>query len=142
MPVIGYPISIALSQSDLNALEDLVVHAMRSGDESSLRIIGYGEITTVLLLDTDDGTFAVKRLPVMKSRQAAEHVAQTIHDYVEALTNRGLHVVPNEACILERDNNDVVVYCVQTALAEDSLATNWFRERQPGRMPDAIRAHR
>jgi hypothetical protein len=123
--------SIALSQSDLHALEDQVVHAVRTGDESCLRIIGYGEITTVLLLETNDGTFAVKRLPVMKSLADAEHVAHTIDAYVEALSARGIHVVPNEARILERDNGDFIVYCVQTALSEESLATNWFRDHDP-----------
>ena len=91
-----------LAQSDLEALEDQVHHAVVSGDESALNIIGYGEITTVLLLNSPDGTFAVKRLPVMKSRKNAEHVAAMIQKYTHALEGLGVCVVPNEARILDR----------------------------------------
>lgn len=116
---------IALTDTDLNALEDRVRHAIESGDESSLNIIGYGEITTVLLLETDTGSFAVKRLPVVRSRANAEHIVDTIHAYVDRLHERGIQVVPNEARILEREH-ECVVYCCQEAMPEESLAVNWF----------------
>lgn len=118
---------LTLTQSDLEALEERVHHAVVSGDESALTIIGYGEITTVLLLETANGIFAVKRLPVMKSRESAEHVAATIQQYTDALSGRGVHIVPNEARILEHNPNSFIVYCVQTALNEADLATNWFK---------------
>lgn len=120
-----------LAQSDLEVLEEHVHCAVTSGDESSLTIIGYGEITTVLLLETSDGAFAVKRLPVMKSRGAAEHVASTITEYTDALSAKGVHVVPNEARILERDSDSFIVYCVQTALPDAEIATNWFKAHAP-----------
>ena len=118
--------SLNLTDSGLRALEDRVRHAIRSGDESSLNIIGYGEITTVILLETEAGRFAVKRLPVVRSRADAEHVADTIHAYVDRLTERGIHVVPNEARVLEHDG-EFVVYCCQEAMPEEALAVNWFR---------------
>lgn len=102
---------------------------MISGDESALNIIGYGEITTVLMLETADGRFAVKRLPVMKSRADAEHIASPIDSNAAALTEKGMHVVPNEARILERDANVFVVYCVQTAPNESGLAANRFKNQ-------------
>lgn len=120
-----------IEQADLEKLEEAVCNAIATGDESSLKIIGYGEITTVLLLTTQDGTFAVKRLPVVKSRANADHIAETIRTYVDALRASHVDVVPNEARIVERDNGSFVVYCVQEAVSEDALAANWFHEHSP-----------
>lgn len=119
------PIMLALKNNDLEQLEANVRRAIRTGDESALFVLGYGEITTVLLLDTDDGSFALKRLPVVKSRENAEHVAETIHAYVDRLRAAGVNVVPNEARIVE-DSGEFVVYCCQHALPIEALAVNWF----------------
>jgi len=120
---------INLAQSDLRDLEDKVHHAVVTGDESALHIIGFGEITTVLMLETAEGRFALKRLPVMKSRAAAEHVTSTIDAYAAALTEKGVHIVPNEARTIERGAESFIVYCVQVALDESELATNRFKHQ-------------
>ncbi|MCZ7529011.1 MAG: hypothetical protein M5U31_00875 [Acidimicrobiia bacterium] len=47
----------------VTCLEDEVAHALETGDVSGLEILGYGEISVVVALETDEGRFACKRLP-------------------------------------------------------------------------------
>ena len=56
-----------LSDDELRRLEDLVEAALSSGDERSLPVLGYGEISLVLSWPPGDGRFACKRLPPFRS---------------------------------------------------------------------------
>lgn len=115
-----------LSEQALGALEAQVQHAIATGDQSALHLIGWGEVTVALRLDTEQGSYACKRLPAFPDRAAAERCARAIENYVAALTAKGLTVVPTTAHILE-SSRELRLYLVQPALPREQLGPNHFR---------------
>ncbi|MCB1257728.1 MAG: hypothetical protein KDB26_11520, partial [Microthrixaceae bacterium] len=63
------------STAPLEEVESAVLHALESGDESGLRILGYGEISLVIGWPTQQPAFACKRLPPFADRAAADAYA-------------------------------------------------------------------
>ena len=113
------------------ALADLdakVKEALASGDESRLRVLGYGEISTVVALTVPEGTFACKRLPPFDGRQRYEAYARVFESYVSALTARGVVPVESQLSVLDGEGGTVVAYCVQPILSPDALLPKYFAE--------------
>lgn len=115
-----------LSEHALGALEAQVQHAIATGDQSALHLIGWGEVTVALRLDTEQGSYACKRLPAFPDREAADRCARAIENYVAALTATGIHVVPTTARVLE-SGGERRLYLVQPALPREQLGPNHFR---------------
>lgn len=126
----------SISETALRDLEEKVRRALESGDETALRVIGYGEISTVLLNETPDGAFACKRLPIFSRRSEAEEVVGMMDRYVEALRAAGIDVVESESRIVEWDDGTFVVYSVQPALDPESLGPDRLHALSP---EDALR---
>lgn len=104
----------------LAELESRVSAAIRSGDTSALDIIGYGEISTVLRLQTGDGEYAAKRLPPFPPG-AFHDYSLTFHRYLRTLEDLGTMPVESR---LETHGDTEAVYCVQpmqTTLLVDVL---------------------
>lgn len=110
-----------IGTGELTVLEETVEHALRTGDERRLRVLGYGEISTVLGWPPDEPRVVCKRLPPFPSRAAADAYADTFARYLEALATRGLRVVASEPVVLDRPGG-TVVHCVQPALPADTIA--------------------
>jgi hypothetical protein len=105
-----------LSSELLSELERDVQHALDTGDESALEVLGYGEISPVLALTAQGARFAAKRLPVFSSREAFERYRACFGDYLEALGGAGVQVVPTELQDVTRADGRIAAYCVQPAL--------------------------
>ena len=114
------------SLADVSGIEESIEHAVQSGDASPLPVIGYGEISVALKLSTHSGDFVCKRLVPVESRELAEQTAQTIHTYIDRLSDRGFDVVPTETPILERPEGHVL-YCVQPMLNPGTLGPDFLR---------------
>lgn len=111
---------------DVADLERTVDAALARGDDSALHVLGYGEITTVIAWPEPDGPYACKRLPLFtKARFAAYQPA--FDDYVEALTARGVDVLPTELVHQTRADGWIVAYCIQPVLPRDSLLPEVLR---------------
>ncbi len=117
-----------IPEDELAAFEDLVESALERGDERGIDIIGYGEVTTVLALDSSVGRRAVKRMPPFASAAQAETYENLVRRYVEALRAGGLEPVETQLQRVERKGGRVVVYCVQPSLAPGELAPAYVRE--------------
>lgn len=126
----------------VGTLENDVTRALETGDVSNLDILGYGEISVVVALDTDQGRFACKRLPRFSNRTAFERYAELVDDYLEALREAGVEpvsstLVPIEPGVGTYHGIDVdtglVAYCVQPAFDPPCLAPNLLAE--PGSEP-------
>lgn len=135
----------SIFESALRDLETKVRHALKSGDETALRVIGYGEISTVLLNETPEGAFACKRLPIFSHRADAEEVVGMMDRYVDALRATGIEPVASESKIVESNDGSFVVYSVQPALNPQSLGPDHLRTlsaddalREIGRIWDLI----
>jgi len=119
-------VSARISDETLFDLDARVRHALKTGDESGLNVSGYGEVTTVLLVETPEGRVACKRLPQTDTRDAPDHWVTMIGRYVEALGDAGLTVVDNEIRVLEIPGDAFVTYSIQPALDPATLGPNYF----------------
>jgi hypothetical protein len=113
-------------EEDLAALERRIQEALRSGDESGLDILGYGEISTVVTLASRGGRYACKRMPPLPSRARFEAYREVFLRYVERLEQRGTRIVPTEMLGVDSEQG-VSAYCVQPLLDPKTLLPNWLR---------------
>ena len=120
-----------LSDDELRRLEDLVEAALSSGDERSLPVLGYGEISLVLSWPPGDGRFACKRLPPFRSRERLDAYRATLDVYLKALGAAGVRVVETEMRAVELHDGSVAGYVVQPMLPADHLATTTLRPADP-----------
>jgi hypothetical protein len=98
-----------IDRDRLEALESAVTAAL-DGGPMSFEVIGYGEISTVVGIDTGDGPVACKRLPAMEA-PALDRYRRTLEAYLAALALRGVTVAPTE--LHTTGGNPFVPYCVQ-----------------------------
>jgi hypothetical protein len=113
---------------EIEAFEERLEDAVRTGLAEGLDVIGYGEVTIAVKLATPHGDFACKRLVPFSSSEAAEHTARLIASYIEQLGACGIDVVETDTPILERPAGHVL-YCVQPLLAPGTLGPDFLRGR-------------
>ena len=89
--------------------------------ESGLKVIGYGEISTVLAMTSGSQTFACKRLPLFSSKERAEYFAALFGEYIGALNERGIDVIDSRLQLMEGADGAQIVYCVQPLLDGSGL---------------------
>lgn len=104
-------------------LETAVQAALANGDDSTLDVMGYGEISVVLGLETDDAKFACKRLPAFESQQRLDNYTQVFYDYLAALRDAGVNVIQSEL-VSVKTIDGIVAYCIQPALESSQLGPN------------------
>ncbi len=89
----------------------------RHPDQSAIpaRVLGYGEISTVLEIEAGRvAGLAFKRLPMFQDEPEAEAYAALYAEYVAALEQKaGLRVAASEVCWFTNDKGRVVLYIVQ-----------------------------
>jgi hypothetical protein len=110
----------------LEALDQLLVHALETGDVSQLSLLGYGEISCVLAVDA---TRAAKPLPPFRDAAAVERYRRTFRAYLKGLTQRGIPPLPSTLHVVERPGGLPVVWCVQPRLSGEALLPNVLRRR-------------
>jgi hypothetical protein len=113
---------MTLAAADLHALDAAMTSAFATGDASHLEVLGYGEITTVVVCTSGGKRYACKRLPPFAAAPDADRYAVLFDEYIAALTKSGVRVVPSSLQRLARDDGTVVLYCVQPALPGEQLA--------------------
>ena len=110
----------------LAELEHDVRRALATGDQSRLEVLGYGEISLVVVLDSPAGRFACKRLPLFDDQASFERYALVFEKYVTTLREAGIDVLASEL-VQVPDQLPVVVYCVQPILHAASLGVSVAR---------------
>ena len=101
------------------ALDTQVRHALATGDQAGLEVLGYGEISLVVALETGEGRFACKRLPRFDDDASLARYTVVLGDYLTALGEAGIEAVPSE--LVRVPGPEVISYCVQPALDPASL---------------------
>ncbi len=109
--------------ADLLALDVAMTRAFATGDVSRLTVLGYGEITTVVVCESGGRRYACKRLPPFATLDDADRYAALFDEYLTALEERGVRVVPSTLERLDADDGALVIYCVQPVLPAGQLAT-------------------
>jgi len=120
-------LSLGVLVSDLRAFEERVQRALQEGSEGGVEILGYGEVTTVLALETDGGRFACKRVTPFPESSDAHACAGVIRRYIEELRARGVDVVETEVHLVPGPARSTVVYCVQPSLPSSALGPAYMR---------------
>lgn len=106
--------------ADFAPLERLVEHALASGDETALHVLGYGEITSVLAWPEADGPWACKRLPVFDSADRLADFRARFGQYVATLQSDGVNVHDSRIEIVPTEAG-TVAYIVQPTLEPNAL---------------------
>jgi len=117
-----------VTTSEIEAFEERLGNAVRTGRADDLDVIGYGEVTIAVKLGTPHGEFACKRLVPFSSPEAADRTAGLIASYIERLGACGVDVVQTETPVLERPEGHVL-YCVQPLLAPGTLGPDFLRDK-------------
>lgn len=125
---------MTIDDADLVHLERDVTGALARADASTLRVLGYGEISLVLGWPATRPVWACKRLPPMSSTAAVDAYEQTLHRYLAELANRGVDVVETDVRRV-----GTTVYCVQPVLAPGSLAVDVVNAHDAERASDVLR---
>jgi len=86
-------------------------------------VLGYGEISTVLLVG-DDHSVAYKRMPLFSDVKAAERYAVPYREYCQLLTEAGLNLPESETVVVEIPNRPVVLYIAQKKLPVERVGHN------------------
>lgn len=115
--------SFTVPHDELGRLELRVREALRTADDSSLDILGHGEVTLVLRLRTEQGAYACKRLPVFSDRTRFARYRQGLDEYLRRLTDSGLRVADTEVWHTPLPGGRIVAYCVQRELPERRLCS-------------------
>ncbi len=79
------------------------------------KILGYGEISTVVQVDNDT-TLAAKRMPLFDSETAAEKYAGNYRNYCDRLRDAGLNVPEDTTVNVEGHQHMTVLYILQKQL--------------------------
>ncbi len=111
-----------ITAADLRRLDATMTRAFATGDVSALEVLGYGEITTVVVCESGGRRHACKRLPPFATAEDADRYAALFAEYLDTLSQRGVRLVPSSLQRLVQDDGTVVIHCVQPVLPADQLA--------------------
>ncbi len=92
--------------------------------EIPARVLGYGEISTVLEIGTgSERNLAYKRLPMFRTEQEAESYEALYQEYIHVLQERiGLQVAPSDVVrLVDEQKGRIVVYIVQEKLPFEAI---------------------
>ncbi len=110
----------------LAALENEVRRALRTGDESHLDVLGYGEVGSVLRLDAAGGPYACKRLPPFRHASGFERYRRVYQDYADHLAAAGIRLAPTELHALPAAGG-LTAYAIQPIYPPERVAPAYLR---------------
>jgi hypothetical protein len=110
---------------DLAALDAALRRALDRGDESGIRVLGYGEIAAVVGWPADAPRWACKRLPPFRDAAQLERYAQSVTRYVQALEAAGVRVLPSTVASVETPDG-LIGYIVQPVVDAERLAPRYL----------------
>jgi len=113
---------------DLEELERRFQQVFATGREDGLRVVGYGEITSVVAWPTPDGDAAVKRLPAFSSHNEATSYVSLVETYIDRLEQAGIQMMETVAQQLTLDDGSIAVYLVQPLADARKVAPRFLRE--------------
>lgn len=106
------------------------------------RVLGYGEISTVLEIQSADAAgLAYKRMPMFRNEDEATRYEALYREYVDVLHNQiGIEVVPGELAKLHSQQGGLIVYVAQEKLPPESIGHRAIQHLPEGEARKLIRA--
>jgi hypothetical protein len=111
----------------LAELERRVDHALTTGDESGIEVLGYGEISCVLAWRNGDKASAAKRLPLFDTSSRLDAYRKAFDSYLRALASSGINVVASRLESTPSADGRIAAWCLQPLLDPRTLAPTWLR---------------
>jgi len=112
---------------DFALLEQLVEHALVTGDTGALHVLGYGEISCVLAWPDANGPWACKRLPAFDTPERLDTYRTRFGEYVTALQQLGVNVQDSRLEVVP-SSDGASVYIVQPSIAPELMAPAVLRQ--------------
>lgn len=109
-----------LSVRELREVEASFRDALAGGGHGGLRVLGYGEISTVVAVESASGKLALKRLPPFDGEERFRAYRALFEEYLDELRSTGLRLVPSRLQSLTTDDA-LVGYCIQPILPSTAL---------------------
>lgn len=116
-----------LAAAELQAVEASFRDALAGSGHGRLRVLGYGEISTVVAVESASGGLALKRLPPFDGEERFRTYRALFEEYLEELRSAGLDVVPSRLQSVSTDDA-LVGYCVQPILPATALGPRLLAE--------------
>ncbi len=114
------------SAAGLADLEARVDHALTTGDESGIKVLGYGEISCVLAWRDDSRDLAAKRLPLFEAVERFAAYSRAFDAYLAALAAAGVPVAPSRLEMTPAADGRIAAWCVQPLLEPGVIAPSWL----------------
>ncbi len=118
-----------MSQAELAALEAAVADALRARDDSTLHVVGRGEITIALGWPFDEPRFACKRITPFTDDEFRRY-ASLVDEYVDRVRACGL-AIPDTTVMATEHPRGVVGYVVQPMLEPSSFGNQVLAAAEP-----------
>lgn len=113
--------SPGLAADELQALDDGIERALITGDETGLRLLGYGEISCVVAWESAAGALACKRLPPFSGPEHFARYQACVEAYLARLRQAGVTPVATGVQGCAGAAGRITAYCVQPMIAGDAL---------------------
>jgi hypothetical protein len=116
--------TITFDQEFLNQFEECIDPINPEHGRMPARVLGYGEMSTVMTIAGADPGLVFKRMPMFQTESELEPYLALYHDYLQHLTAAGVSVVPAAITSVVPSSGNVVVYIIQEKLDSDALLNN------------------
>ena len=127
--------SPSLAQADLEALDAQAERALQAAEPADLTVLGYGEISCVLLGRSPAGDFACKRLPPFQSTRRLEGYRNCFERYLKRLAESGVRPAESELRTVHRPDGRIIAYCVQPAFPCERIGHLYLAVCSPAEDP-------
>ncbi len=121
----------AIPGVDLHEVETAIGVAIRSGDESALKLLGHGEVTIVLGWPATAPEHALKRVPPFDTLERATTYIRACEENFDVLRAAGIGIWPTALHVITRSDGRAVVYHHQPIADTAQLGTNVLRAAPP-----------
>lgn len=121
----------------LAAFEDQLDPANPTAGSIPARVIGYGEISTVLEIGGQSDC-VYKRMAGFHSVPEAEAHAEAIHSYCAALRDAGVDVAETQSLALHNDHGEYLLYLVQPQVPAERVGNVYCGRADESRFVEAF----
>lgn len=120
---------IAVDPGALAEVEQEVRRALHIGDDGHLDVLGYGEVSCVLSVESNGEVFAVKRLPRFEDQEDFDVYRTVFSLYLEKLAQAGVDLVESDLKVVDDEEGGIQAYCVQPRYDSTQIGPNILRHR-------------
>ena len=128
----GCPMTTLLTPEELTHLEKEVLSALRRGGSPNLDVLGFGQMSLLLRVEAQSGTYVCKRSPSFVARSRLNIYSDGIGQYTRALQDGGVSVVDTTVQAAYSKAGGLVAYSIQPLLPPETLGPAYLASLDDG----------